>query len=120
MQRMAREIGLDVEVVAVESPHEMRWRIRQLVASGAERVGVAGGDGTVSLAVQELAHGDTALGIIPQGTANNFATALRLPQDLPSALRVLNEGNILAVGLGKVAGRYFTESAGVGLFADAL
>lgn len=54
------------------------------------------------------------------GTANYFASALRLPHDLPSALRVLRDGDVREVGLGKVDGRYFTESAGVGLFADAL
>jgi diacylglycerol kinase (ATP) len=120
LQRIAHELGVDASVVAVRSPGEMRAKIRQLVTAGAERVAVAGGDGTVALAVQELAHTDTALAIIPQGTANNFATALRLSQDLLSALRVLQDGVVQEVGLGKIGDRYFTESAGVGLFADAL
>jgi len=98
----------------------MAATIRRLVQERAPRVAVAGGDGTVALAVQELAHSDTVLGIIPQGTANNFATALRLPQDLPSALRVLVEGEVVEVDLGKVGSRYFTEAAGVGLFAETL
>ncbi len=58
----------------------MRPQVRQLVREGVEKVAVAGGDGTVSLAVQELAYSNKALGILPQGTFNNFATALRLPQ----------------------------------------
>jgi YegS/Rv2252/BmrU family lipid kinase len=98
----------------------MTQTIRNLVQSGAERVAVAGGDGTVSLAVQVLVHTKTALGIIPQGTANNFATALRLPLDLPSAIRVIKDGVVRDVDVGKVGERYFTEAAGVGLFADAL
>jgi diacylglycerol kinase (ATP) len=117
---MVREIGLEAEVVGTESAEEMCLTIRQLVKAGAGRIAVAGGDGTVALAVQELAHTPTVLGIIPQGTANNFATALRLPQDLPSALRVLLDGEVREVDLGKVYDRYFTEAAGVGLFADAL
>lgn len=120
VRRMVQEIGLDAEVIGTRSPKEMCQIIRRLVQSGAERIAVAGGDGTVALAAQELAHTQTALGIIPQGTANNFATALRLPQDLPSALRVLLDGEVRAVDLGKVNDRYFTEAAGVGLFADAL
>jgi diacylglycerol kinase (ATP) len=126
IQRIAHDLALDVQVMTSRSPEETRRILRRLVAEGAPRVAVAGGDGTVSLAVQELAYTDTALAIIPQGTANNFATALRLPLDLPSALRVLQEGVVRAVDLGKVttnggqATRYFTESAGVGLFADAL
>lgn len=120
LRQMAQEIGLRANVVATTSPSAMQATIRRLVASGAERVAVAGGDGTVALAVQELAHTNTVLGILPQGTANNFATALRLPQDLPSALRVLAEGVVQRVDLGKVGDCYFTEAAGVGLFADAL
>jgi diacylglycerol kinase (ATP) len=120
MCQMVEEIGLNAKVIGTNSAEEMRQTIRRLVARGAERVAVAGGDGTVALAVQELAHSPTVLGIIPQGTANNFATALRLPQDLPSALRVLLDGVVREVDLGKVRHRYFTEAAGVGMFADTL
>jgi YegS/Rv2252/BmrU family lipid kinase len=120
MRALAQAAGLDANFVATDSPDETRQTLRRLVADRAERVAVAGGDGTVALAAQELAYSDTVLGILPQGTANNFATALRLPQDLPSALRVLANGTVRAVDLGKVGDRYFTESAGVGLFADAL
>jgi diacylglycerol kinase family enzyme len=81
---------------------------------------VAGGDGTIHAAVQDLASSGVVLGLLPQGTANNFATALRLPMDLPSAFRVIAEGEEQAVSLGEADGEYFTEAAGVGLFADAL
>jgi diacylglycerol kinase (ATP) len=120
MRQMAEELELPYEVLGTETPEEMRATLRRLVQGGAERVAVAGGDGTIHLAVQELACTETALGIIPQGTANNFATALRLPSDVPSALRVLIEGDVADVDLGRAGSMYFTESAGVGLFADAL
>jgi len=117
---MMGDVGLEAHLVPTRSAQEMAGRLRHLVAQGAPLVTVAGGDGTVSLAAQELAYSGTALGILPLGTANNFATALRLPQDLPSALRVLKEGVVRAVDLGRVGERYFTEAAGVGFFADAL
>lgn len=135
VQEMVETIGLPAEVVGTESADEMRDTIRRLVRKGGARVAVAGGDGTIALAVQEVAHSDTVLGIIPQGTANNFASALRLPQDLPSALRVLLDGVVREVDLGRAEAtqewrrdgaeggrsqRYFTEAAGVGMFADIL
>lgn len=120
MRDMVTQVGLDAEVVGTSSAEEMFGTIQKLKDDGVRKIAVAGGDGTVSQAVQILAHSDTILGIIPQGTHNNFATALRLPQDLPSALRVLEEGEITEVDLGKVGDRYFTEAAGVGLFADSL
>ena len=64
MQRMAREAGLDSEIIHTESPEDMTRALQKLVKEGAERVAVAGGDGTVRLAVQTLARMDTALGIL--------------------------------------------------------
>jgi diacylglycerol kinase (ATP) len=120
LRELCAGVGLDAELIPTSTPEEMRARIRALVSAGTERIAVAGGDGTVAHAVQELAHTGSVLGILPQGTANNFATALRLPQDLSSALRILREGVVREVDLGRVGDRYFTEAAGVGLFADGL
>lgn len=120
LQRMARDVDLEIEIIHTESPEAMTKALEKLVSEGAERVAIAGGDGTVQLAVQTLAHSNTALGILSQGTFNNFASALRVPHNLPAALKMLRDSMVQEVDLGKVGGRYFTESAGVGLFADAL
>lgn len=77
----------------------MRAVLKRLAVGNTKRVAVVGGDGTVSLAAQELVHTKTALGIIPQGTFNNFAIALHIPLDLPSALRVLRDGVVRDVDL---------------------
>ncbi len=120
LRRMAQEAGLAIDIIHTESPEDMTKALQKLVSEGAERVGVAGGDGTVGRAVQTLAHTNTALGILSQGTFNNFASALRIPHNLPAALKMLRDGVVQEVDLGKIGERYFTESAGVGLFADAL
>ncbi len=120
IEEVAREVGLSVEVIYTRSPRHMRLLLRRYVTENIKRVAVVGGDGTVALAAQEVAHSNTTLGIIPQGTFNNFAMALHLPSDLPSILRVLRDGVVREVDLGKVRDRYFTEAAGVGIFADAL
>ncbi len=120
LEDFARAAGLDARVVFPRSAGHLRHLLHELVREGVPRVAVAGGDGTIHAAVQELAGTSTALGILPQGTANNFATALRLPRDLPTAFRVLAEGEERSVELGLADGEYFTEGAGVGLFADVL
>jgi YegS/Rv2252/BmrU family lipid kinase len=120
MQRLAYELDVDAEVIATQSAQHMVSLLKEYAAKGAEAVAVAGGDGTTSLAARTLACTNTSLGIIAQGTANNFATALRLPGDLPSALRVLADREMREIDLGRVGDRYFIESAGVGLFANAL
>jgi diacylglycerol kinase (ATP) len=122
----ARTAGLEVEIVRTQNAAHLRQLLKERVVGKQKRVAIAGGDGTIHEAVQVLAHSDVVLGILPVGTANNFATALRLPMDLPSAFRVIAQGEERAVSLGECAGtppaegEYFTEAAGVGLFADAL
>lgn len=116
----AEALDLSFDVIPTKSPQEMQRKLRELVQNKTPLVVVAGGDGTVSTAVQVLAHTETCLGIIPMGTANNFATALRLPLDLPSALHVIKDGEEQQVSLGKIGTSYFTETAGVGLFTNGL
>lgn len=120
MRETLRVLGLEAEVIGTQSQPEFRKTIRRLVEAGEERVGIAGGDGTVRIAVEEMAGTGTALAIVPQGTMNNFATALRLPLGLPMALRAACDGEVREIDLGRACGKLFTESAGVGLFANAL
>jgi len=117
LHKMIGEAGLNAELYPTASTAEMRKTLRELVAKGTPRVAIAGGDGTVAQAVQELAYSETALGILPLGTFNNFAAALRLPGDLPSALQVLKCGTPYPIDLGQAGTHYFTEVAGLGLFA---
>lgn len=60
---------------------EARQTIRALAAEH-ERIVVAGGDGMIHLAANELAHSGVALGILPQGTGNDIAGALGLSRHL--------------------------------------
>ena len=110
------EYEADISITRTEE--EMRAHLRRLVQAGVSRVAVAGGDGTVARAVPELAYSRTALSILPLGTFNNFAAALKIPRDLHAALRLLWEGTVSEVDLGNVDGHYFAEAAGAGLFAD--
>lgn len=63
---------------------------------------VAGGDGTMGTAAGLLAHRDTALGVIPLGTMNNFARSLGVPLDVPAAVRTVAAGKVADVDLGRV------------------
>ena len=64
---------------------------------------VAGGDGTVSLAVQELAGTDIPLGIVPAGTGNDFAGALGLRAlDVAAAAELIAAGATRTIDLARV------------------
>lgn len=78
-----RGIQLDVRVTWEDGDAE-RY-VGEAVADGVHTVVAAGGDGTLSEVAAALAHheGDAAtlpsLGLVPLGTANDFATAATLP-----------------------------------------
>ncbi|HEY1074473.1 MAG TPA: YegS/Rv2252/BmrU family lipid kinase [Patescibacteria group bacterium] len=120
LTQLAQTYDIAIDVRPTTSIEDLQQQIQTTIDQGEARIAVAGGDGTVAAAVQVLAYQNIELGIIPTGTANNFATALRLPMDIMSAMQVLKNGIPQKISLGKANGRYFTEAAGVGIFADAL
>lgn len=54
-------------------------------AQRADRIAVAGGDGSIGVAAEVAAGAGVPLAVIPTGTANDFARALELPDDLEEA-----------------------------------
>ena len=80
------------------------------------RVVVAGGDGTVSSAAQQLAGSDTELALLPLGTLNHLARDLGLPTDLEEAAKVAATGKVTAIDVAEVNGHVFVNNASIGLY----
>jgi YegS/Rv2252/BmrU family lipid kinase len=80
---------------------------------------LGGGDGSVSSVVDFLAHNDTLLGLLPLGTANDFARTLGIPQDIEGACRTIAEGKVVDVDLGLAGDNYYVNVASVGLGVEA-
>ncbi|MGH3487104.1 MAG: lipid kinase [Actinopolymorphaceae bacterium] len=76
---------------------------------------VGGGDGTLSTAVDHLAHRDVALGVLPLGTANDFARTLHIPSDLVAACKTIAGGKVVDIDLGRIGDNYFVNVASAGL-----
>ena len=70
--------GRRATLLRAGSAQESAAAAAQAVADGAERLVVVGGDGLVRIAVDAVAGSDVVLGIVPQGTGNDFARALGL------------------------------------------
>lgn len=68
----------DVVLLEATSVAESEQTARSTVAAGATRLIVVGGDGLVRIGVRAVAESETVLGIVPQGTGNDFARALGL------------------------------------------
>ncbi len=79
---------------------------------------VAGGDGSLNLALEELIKAGKPVGIIPLGTANDFARTLQIPLEPLRAVDVLASGEIHEVDVGCVNGHLFVNVASIGLAAS--
>ena len=74
-----------------------------------------GGDGMVSLVVQELAGTTIPLAIVPAGTGNDIARALGLSTTSRlQALEHLAEGRLITMDLGRAGDRWFAGVLGAG------
>lgn len=116
--RTFEKLGADVEVFATTASGSAEELARSVAASGAERLAVAGGDGTINEVVNGIAGSDTELAIIPIGTANVLAIELGIPLSVSKACELALSGKPTRVDLGLAGKRYFVLMAGFGF--DAL
>src|SRR5438067_8961657 len=87
--------------------------------AGADIVIAIGGDGTVNEVVNGLDGFDTPLGIIPLGTANDFATQAGIPTDVDHAMDVILRTKPVRIDTASLNGRRFLNVSTGGVGAEA-
>ncbi len=101
--------GASVERFELES-------LNRIPSARPDRLVVAGGDGTVGPAAQAASKVGVPLAVIPTGTANDFARALELPQDVDAACALAARGaRRQAIDLARLGERPFVNAASAGL-----
>jgi lipid kinase YegS len=112
-------------------PHRIKVRVTQekgdarrfaAEAGAVDLLIAAGGDGTLN----EVVHGlmdlsratRPALGVIPLGTANDFATGCGIPRDPEEALALCLKGQALPIDIGKANEHWFLNAASAGFGAE--
>ena len=115
---LLRAAGRPVDLCFTRSSDEAPALARRAVDGGLERLIVCGGDGTVHRLLPVLAHTPTVLGLLPFGTANDFARALNLPRQPTALARLLLAGRPRPLDLGCLGDRLFCTVAACGLDAD--
>lgn len=91
---------------------------REAVVNGIDTVVAVGGDGSINEIAQGLVGTNTALAIIPLGSGNGLARALKIPLKVSRALEVIADGKRQAIDVGYANEYLFLSNAGVGF--DAL
>jgi YegS/Rv2252/BmrU family lipid kinase len=75
---------------------------------------VVGGDGTLNEVINGLSTTQIPISIIPKGTGNDFAKALKLPKKLNQQLDIAINGNLKSVDVGKCNDQLFLNTMGFG------
>ncbi|MGL4429908.1 MAG: lipid kinase YegS [Silvania sp.] len=103
---LLREEGVAIHVRVTWEKGDAARYIDEAHALGVETVIAGGGDGTINeVATALIALPDAnrpALGILPLGTANDFATSAGIPESLDKALQLAIVGKATAVDIARV------------------
>ena len=82
----------------------------------------SGGDGTLNEVVNGLLLTGfdelPALGYIPAGSTNDYATSLNLPKNMKKAAQLITKGHPIAYDMGKFNSKYFVYVAAFGAFTS--
>ncbi|GAB5534370.1 MAG: diacylglycerol kinase family lipid kinase [Rubricoccaceae bacterium] len=115
----AQALGMDYSVSETLGPGDGE-RLAVGFRDRADLVVAVGGDGTVQEVATGLAGSETAFGVVPVGTGNDFAGAIGMPGTLDAALRVLMDTPSQPVDLGRVSWLGATGETGRRLFTNCL
>ena len=124
IETLLEAAGVAFETHISDDVGHLEQQVRAGVDGGADRIVVAGGDGSIHEAVNGImaAAGTARLGVIPTGTGNDFAKASNIPLDWEHATRLLG-GRIAAgatwrrIDVGRMNERYFANGVGIGFDA---
>jgi lipid kinase YegS len=116
-------LGVDLDVHIPWSGKELHRFVRQVVKDGVGRIVAGGGDGTVNAVVNAMIRKDkrpeASLGVLPLGTANDFATGIGIDaRDLATALELACTGRPTTIDVGWMNQTYFVNVASAGFGAE--
>jgi lipid kinase YegS len=122
--KQVRKAGHDLRVRIPWNKKEKPRVVKEALGDGATRIIAGGGDGTINAVVNALVRkgkkrAKTTLGILPLGTANDFARGLGLPvTDLPRCLEIACSWPARYIDVGKANSRFFINVTSGGFGAE--
>src|SRR5437667_2687013 len=115
-----RAAGHSIEVRVTSEKGDARRFLAE--ACEVDLVIAAGGDGTLNEVIHAFMDLSEAarpvLGVVPLGTANDFATGCGIPHDPEQALALCIQGAEVAIDVGKANEHWFLNAASIGFGAE--
>jgi diacylglycerol kinase (ATP) len=119
MVSWVRDRGHLVELAVTWNPGDAEAFAADAADRGVDVVVAVGGDGTLNEVVNGLDGRDTPLGVIPLGTANDFARQIGIPPDADHAMDVVLLKQPLRMDTASLNGRRFVNVSSGGVGAEA-
>lgn len=113
--------GYEVNLFRTSDKKILKNHISKMDKNFYDAIVVSGGDGSINTVVNSVMKNDLShipIGIIPSGTANDLATFLKIPKNVPEACNVIIKNNISPVDIGLCNDTYFINVCAGGLFAN--
>ncbi|MFZ2491972.1 MAG: diacylglycerol kinase family protein [Thermoanaerobaculia bacterium] len=108
----------EVDVSASRSPEDLVRIAAESSRDGFDRVVICGGDGSLNYAVREFDLERGVLGVIPAGSADDFAHVAGIPQNIRRACDAVLHGGIREVDVATANGHRYLGVAGVGFDSE--
>lgn len=116
---MLRDMGVPLHAThPLRDASRLVETVEAAIDDGHDLIVLGGGDGTVSSVVDVLAHREVPMGLLPLGTANDFARTMHIPAELDAACRTIARGHVVDVDLGLCGGNYYVNRASIGMGAE--
>lgn len=116
-ERIAAELGAQLETCTVNGPGHGTELAREAVAQGFDRVISAGGDGTLNAVAAGLVGTKVPVAVLGFGSGNGYVRSLQLPRDPEKAIRLALTGEAGLVDVCYLNDRLFVGTAGIGFDA---
>jgi lipid kinase YegS len=114
----ARTLGHRVRAQVTWEPGDARRFAEIAARRGTDAVIAVGGDGTLNEVLNGVLGTDAPLGVLPLGTANDFARQIGIPDDPREALELLVAQEPRPMDVGLLNGRAFVNVSSAGIGAE--
>lgn len=119
-----RDEGVTLHVRVTWEQGDAKRYVDEAAALAVETIIAGGGDGTineVASALMALPESNRpSLGILPLGTANDFATSCSIPLQIDNALQLAVKGRAVAIDLAQVNNKHYFINMATGGFGTRI
>ena len=112
--------GFQVTAVRANKGKQIDKTLESIDEEEYNRIIACGGDGTINICVNSMLRHDIhlPLGVIPAGTANDFAYYFELPSDIEHAMNIAIGDKTTKADVGTVNDKFFINVAALGAMVD--